>query len=162
MQKTAALRASVFSLFAKNLRGGWRLDAPPSARRGLSLAFALPRPFLGNMSVPLTAWALSGLTSVFRPGADDFSSGRGSSCLKWDMYVHFRICKNFFRLDMGPAQPVMGPLVLTWTLLGIVRVLTTGLSPLRPCSCPHGWPGPYQAYMSIRRPDVGFSDLACP
>ena len=65
-------------------------------------------------------------------------------------------------LDMGPAQPGMGPLVLTWTVLGIVRVLMTALSPLRPCNCPHGWPGPSQAYMSISRPDMGFSDLACP
>ena len=33
MQKTAALRAAVFSLFAKNLRGGGRLDAPPGPAR---------------------------------------------------------------------------------------------------------------------------------
>ena len=32
MQKTAALRAAVFSLFTKNHRGGGRLDAPGPAR----------------------------------------------------------------------------------------------------------------------------------
>ena len=73
------------------------------------------------------------------------------------VYVHFRISKSFFRLDMGPAQSGMGPLGLTWTLLGIVNVLMTGLSLLRPCNCPHdGWPGTSQAYVSISRPGMYF------
>ena len=83
-------------------------------------------------------------------------SDMGLSCLKMDMYVHFRICMSFFRLDMGPGQLGMGPLGLTWTLLGIAKVLMTGLSPLRPCNRPHGWPGPSQAYVSTGRPDMDF------
>ena len=35
---------------------------------------------------------------------------------------------SFFRLDMGPGQLGMGPLGLTWTLLGIAKVLMTGFT----------------------------------
>ena len=98
--------------------------------------------FRSNKRLSGQLQVISGLVGVYR-----VSNG---AC------VHFRISKSFFKLDMGPAQSGMGPLGLTWTLLGIVNVLMTGLSLLRPCNCPHGWSGPSQAYVSISRPGMGF------
>ena len=51
-ENPAALRAAVFSLSSKNLRGGGRSNAPPPAGRGLTLLVAgglflsTPRVFL--------------------------------------------------------------------------------------------------------------------
>ena len=50
------------------------------------------------------------------------------SHLGMGMYVHFRICMSFFRLDMGLSQPGMDPLAHARTPFDIINVLMTGLT----------------------------------